>query len=131
MLGDSPNFFVYNVHRWYEPPTGRYTRPDPLSSLRSSNLYSYANANPTRLLDSLGLAVATVGCTSSQTAQIQSAAAQADGASATCLPCEDREPFRNKIRNLTVKCIQARYTPLTGTPICGKAFGYSDGGEEV
>ncbi len=52
--GDS----YYNVHRWYEPQTGRYTRVDPLV-LRpdpESNVFLYANANPLRFLDPLGLA---------------------------------------------------------------------------
>jgi len=48
----------YNVHRWYENGTGRYARTDPLV-LRpdpQSNVYLYANANPLRFLDPLGLA---------------------------------------------------------------------------
>ncbi len=48
----------YNVHRWFEPQTGRYTRTDPLV-LRpdpESNAFLYANANPLRFLDPLGLA---------------------------------------------------------------------------
>ncbi len=75
----------YNVYRWYEPGTGRYTRPDPLgaggpssfSPFQSAqfslarvrgiagdpagwrqdgaNLYSYALSNPLSFTDPLGL----------------------------------------------------------------------------
>lgn len=56
-----------NSHRWYEPQTGRYTRPDPISKI-SSNFghgllltsleppYAYARANPGVFFDPLGLA---------------------------------------------------------------------------
>jgi RHS repeat-associated protein len=49
---------AYNVHRWYQRPLGRYTRVDPLvlKSDPDSNVFLYANANPMRFLDSLGLA---------------------------------------------------------------------------
>jgi RHS repeat-associated protein len=50
---------VYNVHRWYESQTGRYTRPDPLGVLpperNAVNLYLYALASPIRAYDPLGL----------------------------------------------------------------------------
>ncbi len=51
----------YNVHRWYEPQTGRYTSVDPLGSQvdsRSEPLteaFAYAGSRPTRLFDTLGL----------------------------------------------------------------------------
>lgn len=44
----------YNVHRWYEPQTGRYTQVDPLGTT-STKPYLYAAANPVRLTDPLGL----------------------------------------------------------------------------
>ncbi len=48
--------FYYNVHRWYEPGTGRYGRVDPL--VRFSELpdyYVYAGAEPLTSIDPLGL----------------------------------------------------------------------------
>ena len=45
----------YNVHRWYQPATGRYTRPDPIGLLGAVNLYGYVRANPLRWFDPLGL----------------------------------------------------------------------------
>jgi RHS repeat-associated protein len=55
----------YNLNRWYEPLTGRYTQPDPLGitdvglTWRSSDdlrhLYGYAQANPLVYIDPLGL----------------------------------------------------------------------------
>ncbi len=43
----------YNVWRFLEPQTGRFTRPDPVGFL--PRLYRYAGSNPLTLLDSLGL----------------------------------------------------------------------------
>jgi RHS repeat-associated protein len=43
----------YNVWRFLEPQTGRYTRPDPLGFL--PRLYRYAGSNPLTMLDTLGL----------------------------------------------------------------------------
>ena len=54
----------YNLHRWYQPGTGRYTRPDPLgvdpiaTGLEGNpNLYAYAASNPVFLIDPKGLEV--------------------------------------------------------------------------
>ena len=44
----------YNLHRWYEPSTGRYTRVDPLGTT-SSKPYLYTGNSPTRFVDPLGL----------------------------------------------------------------------------
>jgi len=59
----------YNVFRWLEVGTGRYTRPDPVRYLRSSDLivstegvidpYSYVGARPTYWVDPRGLQRAT------------------------------------------------------------------------
>ncbi|MFN7942355.1 MAG: RHS repeat-associated core domain-containing protein [Thermoanaerobaculia bacterium] len=37
----------YNVHRWYEQPTGRYQASDPIGLRGGLNLYNYANGQPT------------------------------------------------------------------------------------
>jgi RHS repeat-associated protein len=48
----------YNLHRWYEAGTGRYTRNDPLGFEGGDpNTYSYARAMPTVHRDRLGLAI--------------------------------------------------------------------------
>jgi RHS repeat-associated protein len=55
----------YNVHRWYEGGTGRYTRADPLGAIRpgraalftANHLYAYAASSPTFFVDPLGLKV--------------------------------------------------------------------------
>lgn len=45
----------YNVHRWYSPSIGRYSRPDPLGlNDEDYNLYGYAVENPLRFIDPLG-----------------------------------------------------------------------------
>jgi RHS repeat-associated protein len=46
----------YNVHRWYQARTGRYTRADPTGFEGSPvNWYIYAEASPIRFIDFLGL----------------------------------------------------------------------------
>jgi len=51
----------YNVHRWYQPATGRYTRADPIGLLSGINLYGYADQNPVMKMDPLGLATMGIG----------------------------------------------------------------------
>src|SRR5690606_26309120 len=46
-----PMELVYNVHRWYETGTGRYTRADPLGIETLLNLHTYVNSNPLRMVD--------------------------------------------------------------------------------
>jgi RHS repeat-associated protein len=58
---------VYNVHRWYQPGTGSYSRPDPLGIVNQATfgpgsgrgpvrqLYGYAEMNPVLRFDPLGL----------------------------------------------------------------------------
>lgn len=57
-----PTTSSYNVHRWYQPGLGRYSRPDPLEMTGGANLwlydpntYLYAWANPIAVTDPLGL----------------------------------------------------------------------------
>lgn len=46
---------AYNVFRWYEEGTGRYTRPDPIAWNRGFRFYRYAHSAPLRWIDSWGL----------------------------------------------------------------------------
>ena len=47
----------YNWHRYYNPRSGRYSRPDPIGFLGGDvNLYRFVLANPVRLIDAYGLA---------------------------------------------------------------------------
>jgi RHS repeat-associated protein len=50
----STNLF-YNLNRWYDSGTGRYTRPDPLPELSAVVPYSFALSNPMRYQDRNGL----------------------------------------------------------------------------
>ncbi|MEM9291576.1 MAG: RHS repeat-associated core domain-containing protein [Acidobacteriota bacterium] len=45
---------AYNVHRWYQPGTGQYTKSDPLGRNGDLHPYIYAAANPLHYLDPLG-----------------------------------------------------------------------------
>lgn len=52
---------LYNLHRWYEPGAGRYTRPDPITSqntvggISATSIYVYVGAQPLTSSDPLGL----------------------------------------------------------------------------
>ncbi|MEW8021282.1 MAG: RHS repeat-associated core domain-containing protein [gamma proteobacterium symbiont of Phacoides pectinatus] len=46
---------VYNYFRTYDPGSGRYTTSDPIGLAGGLNTYLYADANPTRYVDPLGL----------------------------------------------------------------------------
>lgn len=44
----------YNLHRWYQPGVGGYTRPDPLGKGGDAHAYLYALANPLSFIDPAG-----------------------------------------------------------------------------
>jgi RHS repeat-associated protein len=46
-----------NVFRWYRPTAGRYTQSDPIGFRGGLNLFAYADGNPVRWSDRLGLKV--------------------------------------------------------------------------
>jgi RHS repeat-associated protein len=72
----------YNVHRWYEPTTGRYTVSDPLHrALMEEFIYAYAESRPTFYIDPLGLA-----------AGILCRRCQGSGGSMSCSISEDEGP---------------------------------------
>ena len=107
----------YNVWRWHEYGTGRYTRPDPVGLRGGVNLFAYTSGRPTYQTDPLGREVRTVGCNATQSAAIQLAAQDADAASQTCLPCQYRAKFRNTIRNeVVIECWA--FQPDPARPVC-------------
>jgi RHS repeat-associated protein len=54
----------YNLHRWYQPGSGRYTRNDPLHRPTSTveDYYRYALSSPLIFVDPLGLFSIEPGC---------------------------------------------------------------------
>ncbi|MEJ2431093.1 MAG: RHS repeat-associated core domain-containing protein [Deltaproteobacteria bacterium] len=48
---DAETGLHYNYHRYYDPGTGRYLRPDPIGLLGGINLYSYSSNNPVNQSD--------------------------------------------------------------------------------
>jgi RHS repeat-associated protein len=54
----------YNLHRWYEPQTGRYIEPDPVRTEQALRPYGYANDDPVREIDPLGLVWSAADCDS-------------------------------------------------------------------
>ncbi len=47
--------FLYNLHRYYDPSTGRYISADPIGQAREANVFTYAANNPLWFIDPLGL----------------------------------------------------------------------------
>jgi RHS repeat-associated protein len=47
----------YNVNRWFDSHTGRYSQRDPLGRRGDYNVFAYAYDNPLNLIDPLGLKV--------------------------------------------------------------------------
>ncbi|MCP4397205.1 MAG: RHS repeat-associated core domain-containing protein [bacterium] len=56
---DAETGLHYNLHRFYDANSGRYLRLDLIEHRFPGNYYSYANANPANLIDSLGLVSTT------------------------------------------------------------------------
>lgn len=53
---DKETGFPCNYHRYYDPRTGRYLRPDPIGlQYEEPDLYAYVLNNPINAIDPLGL----------------------------------------------------------------------------
>ena len=142
---DDETGMYYYRNRYYTANTSRFVTRDPILALNATpfsfktyqnrgvendflgtNPYTYVNNNPLKNIDPLGLSVITVGCSASDNAKIQSAAAKADAASQACLNCNDKAAFRQKIRNQTIiHCTTSNISP-SGANVCGYTFGGND-----
>jgi uncharacterized protein (TIGR02594 family) len=52
---DSESGLYYNGHRYLDPATGRYLESDPIGLAGGMSTYGYANQDPLRFIDPLGL----------------------------------------------------------------------------
>jgi len=52
---DAETGLHYNLHRYYDPKTGRYLTPDPIGLAGGINPYVYVGGDPVNLIDPLGL----------------------------------------------------------------------------
>jgi len=119
---DRETELYYYRARHYDPMVGRFIQKDPIGfDGGDMNLYAYTSNNPVNQVDPTGKSVTTVGCSASDDRKIQIAAGKAEAASQTCLPCKDREAFKNKIRSITIYCIKTNYTPK-GVKACGYTY---------
>lgn len=55
MSYDKETGLHYNYHRYYDPKTGRYSRPDPIGLNGGINLFVYADNNSINNIDTNGL----------------------------------------------------------------------------
>src|SRR5690606_37314067 len=51
---DAESGLHYNLRRYYDAETGRYTSEDPLRFASASNFYAYANSSPGNFIDPTG-----------------------------------------------------------------------------
>jgi len=58
---DAETGLHYNYHRYYDPGTGRYLRPDPIGLVGGINLFTYLENNPLNKTDPFGLQAAAIG----------------------------------------------------------------------
>ncbi|MCZ8319903.1 MAG: RHS repeat-associated core domain-containing protein, partial [Silanimonas sp.] len=59
---DSESGWYYNVHRYYDPATGRYLESDPIGLGGGISTYGYSASTPLVANDPLGLACNAQGC---------------------------------------------------------------------
>jgi RHS repeat-associated protein len=59
----------YNWHRYFDPKTGRYLRPDPIGLKGGINLYAYVYGNPLIYIDPYGLISGAAGSAIAATLQ--------------------------------------------------------------
>jgi len=79
----------YNVNRWYDSGSGRYTRVDPIAAAMTLGLYIYTNARPVDLTDPSGLRPTRL--TDSQCCALASSKGLFNmGGAATVVCCEGR-----------------------------------------
>ena len=57
---DTETGLHYNYHRYYDPGTGRYLRPDPIELVGGINLFTYCLNNPISATDPYGLFIGTL-----------------------------------------------------------------------
>jgi RHS repeat-associated protein len=138
---------VYNVHRWYENSTGRYTRTDPIVYDRAISAFGYAGQRPVSLVDQLGLQATGVppgtatfggGCCPSNSTCCSTAQAQglfpprAGGIPVCCngrsVPCalffSGKSGSVAAAQQLLIKCVlQHEQSHIVDLPDCPPACG--------
>ncbi|MDY1550158.1 RHS repeat-associated core domain-containing protein [Luteibacter sahnii] len=53
--GDRESGLIYNIHRYYDSATGRYTQSDPMGLAAGITTYSYVGGMPLTQIDPDGL----------------------------------------------------------------------------
>ena len=133
LWSESQPSLVYNLHRWYQPSTGRYNRYDPVGDVESRqdgpwyprlglerfSLYAYAESNPTSFIDPLGL-LTFKGCDKNKAHALSNAMNKAcsivnQDSFEDCMLCHDEDSsVPERLRrmcerdNRTIRCVNER-----------------------
>lgn len=128
---DAETGLHYNLRRYYEPETGRYTTEDPLGFESATNFYTYVDHSPTNFTDPTGeIAPAAWWAANIARQGAQWAARRYMSCLAECALVDGAlDLIRNPCNVDVSDCLKECLWSLVPIPVrCGKVFGTMMGG---
>ena len=119
---------LYNYFRYYEPGTGRYVTSDPIGLEGGNGTYVYADTNPVKNIDSLGLTAISPPIPLPRPIPIPR---PVPGPIDPTLPIPrdgSEDNYKDHCTNLYVRCVQEGWS---GDWSCGACQFYCTGMNEV